>query len=49
MQRLAHHAVHNISTTGMIVLSNDMTIEIILLRLWYTNLLCNKRDQVRLP
>ena len=52
MQRLAHHAVYNISTTGMIVLSNDMTVDIILLRVWDTISslkFVSKRGQVRLP
>ena len=36
MRRLAHRAVYNISTAGVIVLSNDMIIDIILLRVWHT-------------
>ena len=36
MRRSAHHAVYNISITGVIVLSNEMIIDIILMRLWHT-------------
>ena len=36
MRRLAHRAVDNISATGVIVLSNEMIIDIILLSVWHT-------------
>ena len=34
MRRLAHRAVYNIFITGVIVLSNEMIIDIPLMRLW---------------
>ena len=52
MRRLAHHAVYNISIIGGIVLSNEMIIDIILMRVWYTISslkLDFKRGQGRLP
>ena len=36
MRRLAHNAVYNTSITGVIVLSNEMIIDIILMRVWHT-------------
>ena len=36
MRRLVHGAVYNISATGVIVLSNEMIMDIILLRIWCT-------------
>ena len=32
LRRLTHHAVYNISITGVIVLSNEMIIDMILMR-----------------
>ena len=52
MQRLAHYALYNISFTGVIVLSNEMIIDIILMRVWRTLSslkLAFKRSQGRLP
>ena len=52
MRRLAHHVVYNISITGVIVLSNEMIIDIILMRVWHTILslkLDFKRGQGCLP
>ena len=52
MRRLTHHAVYNISITGVIVLSNEMIIEIILMRIWHAISSLNlifKRGQGRLP
>ena len=36
MGHLAHRAVYNLSTTGVIILSNEIIIDIILLRVWHT-------------
>ena len=33
--RLTHHAVYNISITGVNVLSNEMIIDIICMRVWH--------------
>ena len=33
--RLTHHAVYNISITGVIVLSNEIIIDIIFMRVWH--------------
>ena len=52
MRRLAHHAVYSISITGVIVLSNETIIDIILMRIWHTISsleLVSKRGQGRLP
>ena len=52
MRRLAHHGVYNISITGEIVLSNEMIIDTILMRVWHTisSLKIDfKRGQGRLP
>ena len=52
MQRLAHHAVYNISNTGVIVLSCEMIIDIILLPVCHTISFLKivfKRGQGRLP
>ena len=52
MLRLAHHAVYNISITGVIVLSNEMIINIVLLHVWHTISSLKfvfKRGQDRLP
>ena len=52
MRRLAHHAVYNISITGVIVLSNKMINDIILMRVWRTISsleLVFERGQGRLP
>ena len=52
MQRLAHHAVYNISITGVIILSNEMICEIVLMRVWHmisSLKLDFKRDQGHLP
>ena len=52
MRRLAHYAVYNISITGIIVLSNEMIIGIILMPVWHTISslkLDFKRGQGRLP
>ena len=32
---LTHHGVYNISITGVIVLSNEMIFDIILMRVWH--------------
>ena len=51
MRRLAHHAVYNIFITGVIVLSNEMIIDITLMRVWHTISYLNldfKRGQGRL-
>ena len=50
--RLTHHAVYNISITGVNVLSNEMIIDIICMRVWHTISslkLIFKRGQGRLP
>ena len=52
MPRLAHYAVYNISITGIIVLSNEMITDIILMPEWHTISslkLDFKRGQCRLP
>ena len=52
MRRLAHHAVYNIFTTWIIVLSNIMNIDIIFLHIWHTISSIKfvfKRGQGRLP
>ena len=52
MRRLAHYAVYNISIKGIIVLSNEMIIGIILMPVWHTISslkLDFKRGQGRLP
>ena len=52
MQRLAHPAVYNISIAGVIVLSNEIIIDITLMRVWHTISalkLYFKRGQGRLP
>ena len=52
MRRLAHHAVFNTSIAGVIVLSNEMIIDIILLHVWHTisSLKSDfRRGQGRLP
>ena len=36
MRRLTHHAVYNISITGVTVLSNEMITDITLMRVWHT-------------
>ena len=49
---LTHHAVYNINITGVIVLSNEMIIGIILMRVWHAISSLNlifKRGQGRLP
>ena len=35
IRRLTHHAVYNINITGVIVLSNEMIIDIIIMRAWH--------------
>ena len=52
MWRLAHYVVYNISITVVIVLSNEMIFDIILMRVWHTISslkLDFKRGQGRLP
>ena len=52
MRRLAHYAVYNISITGIIILSNVMIIDIILMPVLHTISslkLDFKRGQGRLP
>ena len=52
MRRLAHLGVYDITITGRNVRSNEMIIDIILMRSWYTISslkLDFKRDQGRLP
>ena len=49
---LTHHAVYNINITGVIVLSNEMIIDIILMHVRHTISFLNlifKRGQGRLP
>ena len=36
IRRLAHYVVYNISITGVIVLSNEMITDIILMQVWHT-------------
>ena len=35
IRRLTHHAVYNIYISGIIVLSNELIIDIILMRVWH--------------
>ena len=52
IRRLTHHAVYNTSIIGVIVLSNEMVVDIILRRVWHTISslkLIFKRGQGRLP
>ena len=52
IRRLTYHAVYNISITGVNVLSNEMIIDIILMRVWHTISslkLIFKHGQSRLP